>query len=111
MTQLISVVRVVVVLTALLSLLSPAHAGAYQPKMQAALDLLEQAKASPEPIPLLEQAKSNLQEAAHNKGGRRLDAIEAIDKAIEVAKSGADPTGKISHAITMVKSGISRGKS
>lgn len=111
MTQLISVTRIIALIVTLFGGLSLAHAEAYQPVMQETLDLLEQAKASPEPLPLLEKARTTLQGARNNKGGRKQDALKSIDEAIEIAKSGGDPKSKISHAITMVKSGISRGKS
>lgn len=111
MTQLMSVVRVVVVLTALLGTLISAQADAYQPLMEKTLDLLKQAQDAADPLPLLEQARSTLQNARNNKGGRKQDGLRAIDEAIDIIKGGGDPKGKISHAITMVKSGMSRGKS
>ena len=111
MAQRVSVVRLVTLIITVFSGLSLAHAEAYQPIMQETLDLLEQAKAAPEPLPLLQKARATLQSARNNKGGRKQDALKSIDEGIAIAQSGGDAKGKISHAITMVKSGISRGKS
>ena len=81
-----------------------------QPRMESAIDLLQAAKTSKAPIPLLQKAKEKIQKAAHNKGGRRPDAIEAIKEAIGVAKSGGNPEAKINHAIAMIHSGEDRAK-
>ena len=92
-----------------LFILSPALADNPQPKMQAALSFLEQAKTSPEPIPLLQKARTEVQEARRNKGGRRGDIIETIDDAIATAQKGEDPSSKIIKAIAQVRSGMTRG--
>ena len=46
-----------------------------QPKMQAALTNLQ-------------QAKQNLQDATHDKGGHRVKALAAVNEAIEQVKAG-----------------------
>jgi hypothetical protein len=59
---------------ALYGLATPAHAD-QQPKMQAALGALE-------------AAKTNLENATHDKGGHRVKALEATKEAIEQTKKG-----------------------
>jgi len=81
-----------------------------QPRMENATELLEKAKASKDPLPLLEKARENLKDAKHNKGGRRPEAIKAVDEAIDAVKSGGDPTSKITHAIAMVRAGMDKGR-
>ena len=64
--------------TLLVAFTAPAHAD--QPHMDAALNYLQQAKAE-------------LQQAEHNKGGWRVEAIKQIDaaiKSIQNGKSAAD---------------------
>ena len=79
-----------------------------QPKMDRAIELLQEAKKSDKPIPLLHQAYQSVKNAAKNKGGRRLDAMPAIQEAIEIAKNGGNPEAKINHAIAMIHSGKDR---
>jgi hypothetical protein len=56
------------VLAMLLMLSSPSPAGGRHPQIEAALGALQ-------------RAKMHLQEAAHDFGGHRVDAIRAIDEA------------------------------
>ncbi|MGO9125056.1 MAG: hypothetical protein ACLP6G_09205 [Terriglobales bacterium] len=56
------------VLSMLLMLSSPSPAAGRHPQIHAALDALQ-------------RAKMHLQEAAHDFGGHRVDAIRAIDEA------------------------------
>lgn len=87
-----------------------AYAEREQPRMQVALALLEQAKESDKPAPLLREAKKHLFRARGNKGGRRVDAVKAIDAALELIEKDKDPKSKIQHAITMVKAAIDNGE-
>lgn len=88
--------------------LNPACAD--QPRMQKAIELLEQAKTDAKPIPLLEKAKEHVENATPNKGGARPAAVNAIDEAIEAAKNGGKATKKINRAIELVQTGIERAK-
>ncbi|MEA3208713.1 MAG: hypothetical protein QOE70_1770 [Chthoniobacter sp.] len=81
---------------------------AEQPHMEKAIDLLQKAKTDSTPIPMLQKAKEQIKDARHNKGGRRGDAIEAINEAIEVSKKGGNPESKINQAIAMIHSGTDR---
>ena len=81
-----------------------------QPHMVAATDALQAARDSKEPIPLLEKARTELEHAKHNKAGRRPEAIEAVNEAIEQVKKGEDATAKITHAIAMVRAGMDHGR-
>lgn len=83
---------------------------AIQPKMDAATELLQQARDSKEPLPLLEKAADELHHAKHNKGGRRPEAIQQVEEAIALVKDGKDATAKITHALALVRSGIDRGR-
>jgi hypothetical protein len=81
-----------------------------QPRMEAALDALQAAKTSKEPLPLLEKARNEVEHAKHNKGGRRPDAIKEIDEAIEQVKQGQSAEAKITHAIAMIHAGMDHGR-
>ena len=81
-----------------------------QPKMDAATELLQQARDSKEPLPLLEKAAAELKHAKHNKGGRRPEAIEQVDEAIALVKEGKDATAKITHALALVRAGMDHGR-
>ena len=74
--------------------------------------LLQGAKVAENPLPLLKDAKKQLQQAARNKGGRRVEAIEAVDEAILLAQAGHkdQAVSKITHAIALVRSGMDRGR-
>ncbi len=63
------------VVVAMYSLPSPAFAEEKQPHMQAALHHLE-------------EAKRELQEAEHDKGGHRAKALQLTDEAINQVKAG-----------------------
>jgi hypothetical protein len=104
------------------SFLAPATVLAEAPKIDHAIDLLQQAKTSDKPLPLLEQARKTLKDfnpvngtkataagigakkqannsiAAHEHKQR---AMHAIEEAIETAKGGADAKSKIDSAITL----------
>jgi hypothetical protein len=93
-----------------LSLAPAALADRPQPRMKEALALLEAARDSDKPKPLLEMAKTKLERGRGNKGGRRLDALEAVNDALDLVAKGKDPKAKITHAITMVKAAIENGE-
>ena len=83
-----------------------------QPNMRAAIDLLQEAKKSDQPIPLMQQAKTHLKNASRNKGGSRVDAIEELNKAIEFAKAGdlEKARGKMNRVISEIHSGMDKAK-
>ena len=83
-----------------------------QPRMRAAIDLLQEAKKSDNPIPLMQEAKTRLKNASHNKGGSRVDAIEELNKAIAFAKAGDldKARGKINRVISEIHSGMDKAK-
>ena len=81
-----------------------------QPHMRAALELLQAAKESDNPLPMLRAARKHMVNAAKNKKGERIDAISAIDQAMAFATTGdqAKARQKIKHAISQVHSGMSK---
>jgi hypothetical protein len=85
-------------------LLSPA-CRADQPRMDKAIELLQEAKTVKNPVPLLEKAKTHVENATTNKGGRRVAAMRAIDEAIEAANKGARTGPKINKAIELLEEG------
>ena len=107
----------------LMSLSAPAFGE--PPKLEHVIKLLEEAKNSDHPLPLLEKAHKTLKEfhpahplamRAAGVGARRTAAtqlgenekkhaaLEAITKAIDAAKSGADAKSKIESAIAFAHS-------
>ena len=88
----------------------PAPADPQQPKMEKAIELLQQARTAANPIPLLKAAREHVKAARHNKGGRRPDAIETINEAIAAAEKGEKPEGKITKAIAQIRSGEDRAR-
>jgi len=85
-----------------------AAAEARQPRMEKAIDLLQEAKISAVPLQYLQSAKTVLEHAAHNKGGFRIVALEIVDRAIDAARSGDNPKMivKINAAIANIHSGM-----
>jgi len=91
-------------------------------KADEVVELLQQAKASTEPMPILEKAKkqfSVMMAAPRGAGAvgpkkhaglmasgheHKQRALDAIDEAIAAAKAGGDPKPKIEHAISSVHS-------
>jgi hypothetical protein len=57
-----------------------------QPEMNQAIVQLEEARHARRPIEHLERAKNELQDARHNKGGERVEAIQHVNEAIEAAR-------------------------
>lgn len=104
------------------TLLAPATVLAEAPRIEHVIDLLQQAKASDKPLPLLEQARKTLKEfnptngtkataagigakkqannalAAHEHKQR---AMKAISEAIELAQQGGNAKPKIDSAIAL----------
>jgi hypothetical protein len=68
------------------ALCGTATARAAQPEMNGAIVQLEEAKHARHPIEHLERAKHELEEARHNKGGERVEAIRQVNEAIEAAR-------------------------
>ncbi|WP_206026271.1 hypothetical protein [Roseimicrobium sp. ORNL1] len=83
-----------------------------QPHMRAALELLQTAKKSDTPLPMLTSARKHLKNAAKNKGGARVEALELVDEAIAQAKAGdkKKTEQKINAAIANIHSGMGNAK-
>lgn len=82
-----------------------------QPKMDEAIDQLQMAKRG-ESVMHLEKAKLMLEDAAHNKGGERKEAIEHINQALVFARKG-EPRKMEEHidrAIADAREGKREGK-
>ena len=90
---------------------TPLHA-ADQPKMRGAIEALQDAKTADKPLPLLEEAKKHLKNAAGNKKGSRVDAVQIVNDAIEAAKADdrVKMEGKINRAISEIHSGMDKTK-
>jgi hypothetical protein len=81
-----------------------------QPRMEAAIKFLQEAKKADNPLPLLEKARNELAHASHNKAGWRPKAIHMVDEAIAKANEG-DKQGvedKCGHAIAEIHTGMSK---
>lgn len=84
---------------------NPARA-AEAPRMNKAIELLQEAKTSKQPVPLLEKAKTHVENTEHgNKGGRRYSSINKIEKAIAAEKNGKDAGALIDEAIVLLEEG------
>jgi hypothetical protein len=88
---------------AAMCLIVPAQAD--QPRMDKAIELLEQAKTAKNPVELLEKAKTAVENATTGKGGRRFSAVRKIDKAIAAKTKGKDANPLIDEAIADLKEG------
>lgn len=90
----------------------PLQASSNQPHMDAAIELLQAAKKSDQPLPMLIAARKHIQKARANKGGERPDAAESVNAAIAFATTGdrAKMEAKINDAIAHLHSGISKGR-
>ena len=84
-------------------LLNQAHAD--QPRMDKAIELLQEAKTAKDPVAVLEKAKTHVENATTGKGGRRFTAMNKIDKAIAAKKKGKDPSKLIDEAIADLQEG------
>lgn len=98
------VTRIIATLCILLGALSTLNA--VEPRMEKAVQLLQQAQASPNPVPLLEKAQEHLQNATGNKGGHKVEAIKTIKQAIKQAQRGGNVQSQIGQAIAQVQAGI-----
>lgn len=84
---------------------NPARA-AEVPRMNKAIELLGEAKTSKDPVPLLEKAKTHVENTERgNKGGRRYSSINKIEKAIAAVKKGKDAGALIDEAIVLLEEG------
>lgn len=74
--------------------------------------MLQDAKTSAHPLPLLQAAHKQLSKAAHDKGGERVGALPILKEAIAEARVGDHQkmVEKIDHVIAKVHAGISKGK-
>lgn len=96
--------RIITSLCILLGTLSTLNA--VEPRMEKAIQLLQQAQASPNPVPLLEKAQEHLQNATGNKAGFKVDAVKTIKQAIKQSQRGANVQAQIGQAIAQVQAGI-----
>jgi hypothetical protein len=78
----------IVALTALSLTLGVNRLHADQPEMNMAIEQLEKAKHEPNHAEHLEKAKFHLEEAARNKHGERVAAIEQIRMALDDVRKG-----------------------
>jgi hypothetical protein len=76
--------------------------------MKAALELLQAAKASDNPMPMLKSARKHLANAGKNKGGARVQALEAVNDAMAQVQVGDKEKAKqkINAAIANVQNGM-----
>ncbi len=79
---------------------------AEEPRMEKAIEFLQQAQSAPNPVPMLEKAMERLQNATGNKGGFKVNAIKTIKQAITTAQQGGNAQAQISQAIAMIEAGI-----
>jgi hypothetical protein len=88
------------------------HAAPEQPHMRAAIELLQAAKRSDKPLPMLHAAKKHIQNAKANKGGERREAVASINAAIAEATVGNKTKciSKINDAIANLHSGMDKAK-
>lgn len=84
---------------------TPDQARAEQPRMDKAIELLQEAKTAKDPVAVLEKAKTHVENATKGKGGRRVTAINKIDKAIAAKKKGKDVGALIDAAIADLQEG------
>ena len=79
-----------------------------QPQPSAVIDLLQAAKKSSDPVPLLQDARKQLKNATGIKGSVRLEAQQLIKEAIAEAQTGdkkkVEP--KINAAIAKIHKGV-----
>ena len=93
-------------------LVSTSLIAADQPKPRGAIEALQDAKTAENPLPLLEEAKKHMKKTARNMKGSRVDALQIINDAIELAKAGdkVKMEGKINRAISEIHSGMDKAK-
>jgi len=77
-----------------------------QPRMEKAVQLLQEAKTSATPAASMEKAKEHLQNATGNKGGNKVNAIKVLNQAIRTANKGGDPLPQIDEATQLIRAGI-----
>lgn len=82
------------------------HLSAVEPRMEKAIQLLQQAETAPDPVPLLEKARVHLENATGNKGGNKVAAVKTIKQAIKTAQKGGNAKPQIGQAIKQVQDGI-----
>jgi len=86
---------------------NPVQAAENQPKMNKAIELLEEAKTAKNPSAVLEKAKNHVENIEPgDRGGRRYAAINKIEKAIAAVNRGDDSTALIDEAIVALQEGI-----
>ena len=98
------ITRLITVICLTLATLGTLNAA--EPKMEKAIQLLQQAQTAPNPVPLLEKAQNHLQTATGNKAGFKVNAIKTIKQAITTAQGGGNPQAQIAQAIATIQAGI-----
>ena len=107
------ITRALVVVSAICLFFVPQRSSALdQPDMRDAIALLRQAKTSDDALPLLQKAWKELKDAAHDKGGYRIRAMQEVREAIDAQKAGdkQQMLDKIDHAISEIWTGIGHGE-
>jgi hypothetical protein len=99
-----TITRILVLICLTLGVCSTLNA--VEPRMEKAIQLLQQAQASPNPVPLLEKAQEHLQNATGNKAGFKVNAVKTIKQAIKAAQRGGNVQAQIGQAIAQVQAGI-----
>jgi hypothetical protein len=101
-------VTCITILTSVRLLFAGTEAG--QPRMEAAVKFLQEAKKADNPVPALEKAREELLHASRNKAGWRVKAIGMVDEAIAKANEGDKQAmaEKCSHAIAEIHMGMAK---
>ena len=83
-----------------------------QPRMEAAISFLQEAKKAEDPVPSLDKALGELKKAKHNKAGWRVRAIQEVDAAIADANLGNKQAmeSKCGAAIAAIHTGMSKAR-
>ena len=82
------------------------------PHMSAALELLQAAKKSDKPMPMLQAARKHLENAKKNKEGERVEALRDVKEAMAQAQVGdlKKMEQKINSAIANIHQGKDKAK-
>ena len=99
-----TITRILVLICLTLGVCSTLNA--VEPRMEKAIQLLQQAQASPNPVPLLQKAEEHLQNATGNKAGFKVQAVKTIKQAIKQAQRGTNVQAQIGQAIAQIQAGI-----
>ena len=83
-----------------------------EPGVSTAIDLLQSAKKSDKPLPILHEARKHLKSATGIKGSVRLEAQQLIKAAIAEAETGdkSKMEQKVNAAIAKIHKGVGKAK-